>query len=169
MDFQSISEVAETGSTFEENAVLKARGYALQTGMMALADDSGLEIMALEGSPGVLSARYGGDDSSFEQKMAMLLHEMINTGDRNRDARFVCSMALASGTGEILDTSTGICEGKIADEPRGIHGFGYDPMFIPSGFDKTFGELGDYVKCQISHRAHASKTIIRYLLAFMAV
>ena len=168
LDFSSVSEVPETGSTFEENAILKARGYALQTGILALADDSGLEIAALGNAPGVLSARYGGE-TSFDQKMSMLLAEMELAEDGRRDARFVCSMALASSEGDILATAEGICEGKIADTPRGNHGFGYDPMFIPAGFEETFGELADNIKREISHRARASAKIMRYLLGFIAV
>ncbi len=169
IDFPLVIEVPETGTTFEENAVLKARGYALQTGLWALADDSGLEIAALENAPGVLSARYGGGETGFDQKMSMLLAEMEMARDRRRDARFVCSMALADGTGGILATSIGTCDGAIAQAPRGNGGFGYDPMFVPAGHEKTFGELSTEVKRQISHRARASRTIIRYLLDFIAV
>ena len=168
-DFSPVSDVPETGSTFEENAILKARGYALQTGIWALADDSGLEIAALDNAPGVLSARYGGDETSFHQKMSMLLGEMELAKNLCRDARFVCSMALANGQGGILATAEGVCEGKIADAPRGNRGFGYDPMFIPAGFEETFGELADDIKREISHRARASVKIMRYLLGFIAV
>lgn len=169
LDFPLVREIPETGSTFEENAVLKARGYALQTGLMSLADDSGLEIAALENEPGVLSARYGGDETNFDQKMSLLLREMERADDSRRDARFVCSMALANADGDILITAEGICEGTIADRPRGNGGFGYDPMFIPTGYNRTFGELQDAVKHQISHRARASAKIMRYLLGFIAV
>lgn len=168
-DFPDIVEVPETGSTFEENAILKARGYALQTGLWALADDSGLQIAALGNAPGVLSARYGGDDTSFERKISMLLAEMETADDKRRDARFVCSMALADGTGDILTASEGVCEGTIASAPRGNGGFGYDPMFVPAGYEQTFGELPNGVKREINHRARASVKIMRYLLAFMAV
>ena len=169
LDFPLIEEVPETGSTFEENAILKARGYALQTGFWSLADDSGLEIAALGNAPGVLSARYGGDDTGFAEKMSMLLEEMERSEHEHRDARFVCAMALADASGEILMTSEGICKGTIAPKTRGTGGFGYDPMFIPSGYEMTFGELPDEVKREISHRALASRIIIRYLLDFIAV
>ncbi len=169
LDFPLIEEVPENGSTFEENAILKARGYALQTGLWALADDSGLEIAALGNAPGVLSARYGGDDTDFAKKMSMLLEELERSEHEHRYARFFCSMALADGMGEILTTSEGICAGTIAPEPSGTGGFGYDPMFIPNGYEMTFGELPDEVKREISHRALASRIIIRYLLDFMAV
>ena len=161
--------MSETGSTFEENAVLKARGYALQSGLISLADDSGLEISALGNAPGVLSARYGGETTSFAEKMAMLLREMDEIGDPDRSARFVCSMAISSAFGDIIAAAEGVCEGKIAAVPRGTGGFGYDPMFVPAGYKDTFGELSDPIKREISHRARASRIILRYLQGFMAV
>ncbi len=168
-DFSTITEVEETGRTFDENARLKASGYALQTGLPALADDSGLEVEALGGRPGVLSARYGGASTSFTEKMAELLVELSETGNSNRRARFVCSMAIADAHGEILSAAVGICDGKLASEPRGNHGFGYDPLFIPEGFDQTFGELSEAVKRKISHRSHAFMQIIPFLRHFNAV
>jgi len=168
-DFQNIIEVEESGSTFEENAILKARGYSVQTGNLTLADDSGLEIAALDGSPGILSARYAGADTAYREKIDLLLNELQATGNRNRAARFVCSMALADEAGEILATGTGICVGTIAREPAGENGFGYDPIFIPTGFAETFGQLSDDIKQQISHRARASVKILRYLHGFRAV
>lgn len=165
LEFKNISEVEETGGTFRKNAELKAAGYARQTGTTALADDSGLEIAALGNAPGVLSARFGGD-IGFGAKMSLVLQEMESAIDYTRDARFVCAMALADRAGKILITVEGICEGTIAPEPRGHMGFGYDPIFIPDGFNQTFGELPDEIKCQISHRARAAAKIIRYLLGF---
>jgi XTP/dITP diphosphohydrolase len=164
-DFPGITDVDETGSTFAENAELKAVGYARQTSRWTLADDSGLEVAALGGRPGVHSARYGGD-VGFEEKWLLLLEEMSRSGNGRRDARFVCSMVLADETGRVLFTAEGECRGQIAPEPRGRGGFGYDPIFVPEGFDKTFGELPDQIKAQISHRARASAKIIRYLLDF---
>jgi XTP/dITP diphosphohydrolase len=176
-NFADIEEVAETGSTFHENARLKASGYALQTGNYALADDSGLEIAALGGAPGVLSARYGGENMGYPEKMKLVLSKLAEIpaaetpenarnepGDRR--ARFTCVMAVASPEGEILHEAEGICAGKIAREPRGTGGFGYDPIFIPDGFSATFGELGDDIKQQISHRARAISEIMRFLLDF---
>ena len=168
-DFSAITEVEEIGRTFDENARLKASGYALQTGLPALADDSGLEVEGLGGRPGVLSARYGGASTSFTEKMAELLVELSETGNSNRRARFVCSMAIADARGEILSAAVGICDGKLAFEPRGIHGFGYDPLFIPDGFDQTFGELSEGVKREISHRSRAFAQIIPFLRHFNAV
>ncbi len=168
-DFADIEEVAETGSTFHENARLKASGYALQTGSYTLADDSGLEIEALGGAPGVLSARYGGENLGYPEKMGLVLSKLAESAHKEpneRQARFICVMAVASPEGEILHEAEGICSGKIAPGPRGTNGFGYDPIFIPEGFSGTFGELGDDIKQQISHRARAISEIMRFLLDF---
>ncbi len=161
-------EIEETGTTFEENAALKAKGYARRTGLLTMADDSGLAVDALGGSPGVHSARYGGDDLGYREKMMSLLDE-IDVADAGRRARFVCSIALASPTGELIFTSQGACEGRIAEEPRGSLGFGYDPIFIPDGHDGTFGELSADVKAEISHRARAGEKFVRYFLDFIEV
>lgn len=168
-DFPDLTEVEETGSTFDENARLKARGYAMQTGLHTLADDSGLEVEALDNRPGVLSARYGGANMSFAEKMAKLLVELDKIGNTERRARFVCSMAVADENGNILVISKGICEGKIATEPRGKGGFGYDPLFIPDGFNLTFGELPEAIKQKISHRARAFEQIIPFLRDFSVI
>jgi len=165
-DFPHITEVEETGLTFIENARLKAVEYAGQTGLLALADDSGLEVAALDSRPGVLSARYGGRDTSFAEKMEMLLAELDGSDAVTRRARFVCAMAVAKVSGEILFTSEGICDGTIAAKPRGSGGFGYDPLFIPDGFEQTFGELGEAIKRKISHRARAFYEIIPFLRHF---
>jgi len=167
--FPSVIEVDETGLTFSENARLKAIGYSQQTGLLSLADDSGLEVEALDGRPGVLSARYGGTDSTFAEKMAKLLGELRETGKTTRRARFVCSMAVSSPAGEILCTADGICDGMIAPSPRGMGGFGYDPLFVPDGFQQTFGELDSIVKQKISHRSMAFEQIIPFLRHFKAV
>ena len=164
-DFPGLIEVNETGSTFAENAALKASGYALQTGIWSLADDSGLEVDALDGAPGIMSARYGGPDASFAEKMQLVLKELIGAAADDRTARFFCSIAIADGTGQVRIKATGECEGHIAHEPRGMRGFGYDPIFIPKGHEGTFGELDDQIKAHISHRARAVSKIIRYLLA----
>lgn len=163
--FADIIEVEETGDTFDENARLKAIGYARQTGLTALADDSGLEVVALEGRPGVLSARYGGD-TPFAEKIDLLLDELAQTNDKERQARFVCSIAIAETSGEILFTANGICDGRIARNPRGDLGFGYDPIFIPNGYEMTFGELVSHEKHKISHRGRAFLQIIPFLRHF---
>jgi len=163
-EFPNVSEVEETGATFAENAILKAEGYAVQTGFWTLADDSGLEVEALGGAPGVFSARYAGENAGDEEKIAKLLGELNHTG--NMSARFVCAMAIADETGEIKFLSEGVCDGKITVNPSGTNGFGYDPVFIPDGFDETFGELSGDVKQKISHRGRAMEKIIQYLRRF---
>jgi len=168
-DFGEIEDVDETGSTFRANAELKARGFALQTGQLSLADDSGLEVEALGNAPGVYSARFAGRHSGYDEKIGKLLTMLDETGDATRRARFVCVMALSDHEGRIVHVAEGICTGSIADGPRGSGGFGYDPIFVPDGYEFTFGELGDDIKQQISHRARAAKLIIRYLLDFIAI
>lgn len=168
-EFGNVLEVEESGSTFAENARLKAQNYAMQNGMVALADDSGLEVEALDDRPGVFSARYGGERADFREKMAKLLEELDRTGDKHRRARFTCAIAIADSKGEFVANVEGSCIGRIAAEPRGSGGFGYDPLFIPDGFDQTFGELPDDVKQKISHRARAFDEIIPFLLDFIAV
>ena len=169
LDCGHFDEIEETGSTFAGNAVLKASGYARQAGLLAIADDSGLEVAALGGRPGVLSARYGGADISFAEKMEKLLDELDRSGSSERNARFVCAIAIADATGNILYITEGICAGKIATVPRGNNGFGYDPLFVPDGFDQTFGELSEAIKRKISHRARAFEQIIPFLRDFIAV
>jgi len=159
-------DIEETGSTFAENAALKASGYALLSGLMTIADDSGLEVEALDNRPGVLSARYGGAELGFDEKMQMLLAELNETSDTQRRARFVSSIAIANAAGEIVHSTEGFCSGKIAPSPRGTNGFGYDPLFIPDGYDQTFGELSNDVKQQISHRFRAFCKIIPFLRGF---
>jgi XTP/dITP diphosphohydrolase len=154
-EFPEVTEVDETGSTFAENAALKARGYATQTRLWTLADDSGLEVDALNGAPGVFSARYGGVGASDSERIARLLDELSRTGDTERRARFVCVIAIASPDAKLLNVSKGSCEGSIAREPRGQSGFGYDPVFIPDGYTQSFGELPVEIKQHISHRARA--------------
>ncbi len=168
-NFENVSDVEETGETFEENAILKAREYALQTKLWSVADDSGLEVDALGGAPGVFSARYAGIDASNEERIEKLLQKLENSKDTNRSARFVCVMAISDEKGEIKFLAKGSCEGKIAVKPFGNGGFGYDPIFIPDGFEQTFGELSGEIKQKISHRAAASAKIIRYLRDFVVV
>lgn len=154
-DFPDVASVDETGTTFTENAVLKARGYALQTRHWTLADDSGLEVDALDGAPGVHSARYGGEGLSDGERVQRLLDALLQCRQSDRSARFVCVIAIADATGEVVNLSTGMCEGTIAHAPSGNRGFGYDPIFIPNGFDQSFGELPTETKDKISHRGRA--------------
>ena len=164
--FENIAEPEETGATFSENAILKADSYAHQTGFWALSDDSGLEVEALNGAPGVFSARYAGENATDGERIAKLLDELKETSEDSRRARFVCAMAMADETGKIKHLAEGVCNGRIALAPRGKNGFGYDPIFIPDGFEQTFGELSSTVKHEISHRAQAIKKIIRFLRNF---
>lgn len=167
-EFPNIVEAEETGASFAENAVIKARSYALQTKLWSLADDSGLEVAALGGAPGVFSARYAGENATDQEKITKLLHRLNRTKDEKRAARFVCAIAISDETGEIKFLTEGICAGKIALSPSGANGFGYDAIFVPDGFDQTFGELSGEIKQQISHRARAAKKIIRFLRGFYA-
>ncbi len=165
-NYPDVEAVAETGSTFSENAELKAAGYSYATGLFAMADDSGLEIDALQGRPGVYSARYGGDELTDRQRIDIVLEEMRLNPGAPRTARFVSAISFADTTGKILFTCQGDCRGMIDREPRGTGGFGYDPIFVPDGFLETFGELASDVKQRISHRGRAISIFVRYLLDF---
>ncbi|MDQ3649416.1 MAG: RdgB/HAM1 family non-canonical purine NTP pyrophosphatase [Acidobacteriota bacterium] len=154
-EFPQVSSVEETGQTFAENASLKARFYATATQCWTLADDSGLMVDALGGAPGVFSARHAGIAATDGQRIARLLFELESVGATCRRARFICCVAICDpATGEtwIFD---GCCEGQISDVPRGTNGFGYDAVFVPDGYEQTFGELPEAIKQQISHRARA--------------
>ena len=155
-DLQLDIEVDETGTTFAENAELKARTYAQASGMLTLADDSGLEIDALTGAPGVQSARYLGRETSYEERFRRILQQLKGLPIEQRTARFRCAIALAdpSGNTRIVE---GIIEGVIADSPRGKNGFGYDPIFYLPELGKTFAELAPEHKNRISHRARAAQ------------
>ena len=167
-EFPSVCEVEETGRTFAENAALKARSYALQTSLQTVADDSGLEVNALGGKPGIFSARYAGESATDEERTAKLLQELSSTRDSERRARFVCAMAISDENGEIKFLAEGVCNGKISLTASGTNGFGYDPIFIPDGYEQTFGELPDQIKQEISHRGRAARKIIQYLRDFYA-
>ena len=148
-------DVEESGDTFEENARIKALAYAQASGLPSLADDSGLEVDALDGAPGVRSARYAGPDSSDVDRYRKLLGALSDVPARQRAARFRCVVALALPDGSLY-TADGTCEGEIGFTPRGEHGFGYDPVFIVAGFEgRTLAELLPGVKNEISHRARA--------------
>lgn len=144
--------LTENGATFEENAAQKASQASRYADMAAFADDSGLQVKALNGAPGVHSARYAGEGASDADKIEKLLRAM--KGIKDRSARFVCVIALAY-RGDIAATFRGEVTGRIAEFPQGALGFGYDPVFIPDGFDKTFAELGPEIKDTISHRSKA--------------
>jgi len=149
-----LSERDETGETFIENARLKAVAAADASGLLALADDSGLEVAALGGQPGVHSARWGGEARDFGIAMARVNRELEAVGATNLRANFVCVLALAAPHGS-AETFEGKVFGTIAWPPRGSKGFGYDPIFVPNGYDQTFGEMEPELKDAISHRARA--------------
>jgi XTP/dITP diphosphohydrolase len=153
-DFPEIPEIIEDGSTFAENAAKKAREVARQTGRLAIADDSGLVVDALQGRPGVFSSRYGGEKATDEERFQKLLAEMMEIPEGKRQAAFVCTIALATPQGEV-ELLEGRCRGQIAFAPRGEHGFGYDPIFFLPELGKTMAELDPDLKNRISHRARA--------------
>lgn len=159
-DLHDLYEPEETGRTFAENAAIKAESYAKRTGLWTLADDSGLEVAALNGRPGIHSARFGGTDTPFSQKIVLLLHEIERAGTKDRSARFVCSIALADPDGNTVLQAEGCVNGTITDGPGGTNGFGYDPVFMPDGYSITFGEMPDQEKELISHRAIATGKIV---------
>jgi XTP/dITP diphosphohydrolase len=157
----SLAAPEETGATFEENARAKARYYAAATGELTVAEDSGLEIDALDGAPGVESARYGGADTSYPEKFAMIYRALRGRGASDSPARFVCAVALARD-GAILFETRGIVEGRIAPAPRGTGGFGYDPIFFYPPYGQTLAEAGDR-KAAVSHRGAAFRAMQAYL------
>ena len=166
LDAEGITfEAEETGATFAENAVQKARAYAAATGLLTWADDSGLEVDAMDGAPGVLSARYGAPEARTDQdRYRLLLAQMAGVPEAARTARFHCVVALVSPDGDVF-TVDGVCEGRIAFGPRGSHGFGYDPIFLvaEAGFAQTMAELDPLHKNTISHRARAAQAAKRLL------
>lgn len=156
------ADIPETGTTLEENAVIKARYVHERYGIGVFADDTGLEVEALGGAPGVYSARYaGGEGHDSEANMRKLLQEL--SGRENRQARFRTVVAYIPEGGEKAYLFEGICSGEITLEKRGQAGFGYDPVFLPQGYDGTFAELGDETKNKISHRAKAVAKFAAFL------
>ena len=159
LDFPDAPEIAETGATFAENARLKAMGAAKFVKLWALADDSGVEVDALGGGPGVRSARYSGDGADPEANNRRLLRDLAAVADPGRSARYRAVMVLATPEGRIVAEAEGSCEGTIAREPRGTAGFGYDPLFVLPEFGQTMAELGLEIKNRISHRAVALRRL----------
>ncbi len=152
--------IEETGTTFLENARLKALGISAVKAGWVLSDDSGLEVDALDGAPGVWSSSYGGEEGNHAKNNERMMREMLDESDRS--ARFRCTMVLAKNGVEQAHFS-GVVEGRIVDDLRGNQGFGYDPLFIPEGHEQTFGELGSEVKSQLSHRSRALVQVVAYL------
>jgi len=161
--FPCCPEVVEDGKTFRSNALKKALAVSKFTGYPAVADDSGLEVSALGGAPGVFSARYAGDKAKDSDNVKKLLREMGPLySSADREARFVCCIAFATPEGK-YKTFTGYVKGIIGGEQKGFNGFGYDPVFYPEGLDKTFAEMTDQEKDRLSHRGRAMKKLYRYL------
>lgn len=152
------TDVEETGETFEQNAVLKAKAYAQESGLLTLADDSGLAVDALGGAPGVYSARYAGPGATDRDRTFKLLKELEGIPPEDRAARFVCVVAVCTPGGEVY-TAEGDVKGRIAYEMSGTQGFGYDPIFYIPGLRMTLGQADPEIKNQISHRAEALKAI----------
>jgi XTP/dITP diphosphohydrolase len=164
--YPEISEIVESGKSFEENAKLKAIAVSKELPALIIADDSGLEAAALDGAPGIYSARYAGDKATDKENIDRLLGELGRIGAQRdqRRARFRCVLALAHN-GQMLETFEGVVEGTIVDQPRGSRGFGYDPIFVPNGFGHTFAELPGELKNRISHRAQAIRALAAKLTA----
>ncbi len=155
-----LTDVEETGETFEENARLKSQSGCRESGMPCIADDSGLMVDALDGAPGVYSARYGGEHGNDPKNIALLLENLKNVPDEKRTARFVCTVCCTYPDGKEI-VVTGTCEGKIGYEPVGNGGFGYDPVFMVK--DKSFAQLTSEEKDEISHRGKALKALANVL------
>jgi XTP/dITP diphosphohydrolase len=162
-EFTRLAPVNETGRSYEENSAIKAISYAQRAGLWALADDSGLEVEALDHAPGVFSARYAGPGASDSARIAFLLSQLKGSGSNDRAARFVCVTALAEPNGSLVKVASGSCQGQIIETPRGASGFGYDPIFVPSGFSQTFAQLTAQVKNAISHRAKSLEAMNAFL------
>lgn len=158
-------DVEETGTTFEENSYIKAEAIRKATGISAIADDSGLEVMALDGAPGVYSARFSGEDATDEANNLKLLELMNDVPDDQRQARFVSVITLCFENGDVL-TARGECPGRVLRQPAGTGGFGYDPLFLPDGCEETFAQLSGEQKNLISHRARALSALGEQLAVY---
>lgn len=176
IDFVSINEVAsedykveEVHNTYYENALLKAITASEATGLPSIADDSGLEVDALDGAPGVISSCFSGFEGDDEKNIQKLLDLLKNEPEANRTARFRCiAVAYFPEEGVIL-SSEGVCEGKVISEKRGTGGFGYDPVFVPEGYEITFAEMDLALKNKISHRGKAFRLLRRKLIDFLEI
>jgi XTP/dITP diphosphohydrolase len=165
-EFPGAPEVAETGATFDENALLKARAIAEFTGLPAVADDSGLCVDALNGMPGVLSARWSGRHGDDEANLRLVLGQLSDVPDERRGAQFVCSAALVLPLGK-EHVSEGTVYGRLIREPRGTNGFGYDPIFVPDGSETTTAEMDPAAKDAISHRGRALRALAPVIAAMV--
>lgn len=161
-DLDLLEEPDETGSTFEENARLKALYYASRSGMTTVAEDSGLSIDALNGEPGVRSARFLRPDATYPERFAEIFRRLASPPGQNRAARFVCAVAVAEDD-TILFETRGTIEGEIAEAPRGTHGFGYDPIFYYPPYQSTLAEVSDDAKLRVAHRGNAFRHLATWL------
>ena len=164
-DVASYPDVAETGATFDENALLKARAGFESTGLVTVADDSGLTVEALNGMPGVLSARWAGGHGDDVANLQLVLDQLRDTPDERLRAAFVCSVALVAQDRERV--VRGRMDGHLVREPRGSNGFGYDPIFVPDGYDVTSAQLASEEKDAISHRGKALRELVPHLRALL--
>jgi XTP/dITP diphosphohydrolase len=166
-DIEAFDEVPETGATFEENALIKARDAFAHTGLLTVADDSGLTVDALNGMPGVLSARWAGTAKDDAANVRLLLEQLADVPAERLGAAFVCAVALVGPTGE--QTVTATMPGRLIREPRGTNGFGYDPIFVPDGYEITSAELDAEAKDAISHRGQSLRKLAPILAAVVAL
>ncbi len=167
--FEGVPEVIEDGTTFGENAAKKAVQTALHLGMWALGEDSGLCADALGGAPGIFSARFSGNDATDDSNNAKLIRELQGIPDECRGAKYVCHLAIADPQGAVRLSCEATCRGRITHEPRGTHGFGYDPYFLIREYHRTFGELSPIVKQHLSHRARAFARVMGELATLMSL
>ncbi|MDP8215143.1 MAG: XTP/dITP diphosphatase [Candidatus Euphemobacter frigidus] len=165
-DFDNIPEVAEDEATYEKNAIKKARAIYEATGKIALADDSGLEVDALQGDPGVRSARFGGEGLTDHERNMKLLEQLREVPDDDRGATFQCRLAIVGPKG-LEKVVSGSCRGTIIQSPRGGSGFGYDPIFLPFEYSHTFAELSPEIKNKISHRGRALEKAALFLDGYL--
>jgi XTP/dITP diphosphohydrolase len=161
-DVTGLSAPEETGETFQENARQKALHYATATGLTTIAEDSGFQIDALDGDPGVHSARYLGPDAPYAERFGDLYRRLRERGHTTSPARFVCALVLASN-GRVVYETTGVVEGRVAEAPAGSGGFGYDPMFYFPAYGRTFGEVSFDEKLAVSHRGNAVRALRSFL------
>jgi len=166
-DYSNSIEVDETGTTFRDNAILKAVEQAKNLGQWVLGEDSGLSVDALDGSPGVYSARFSGATATDESNNSLLLEKLNDVAAADRTAWYTCYMALSDPQGNVRAEAEGCCYGRILAKPHGSGGFGYDPLFEIPEYHLTFGQLGDTVKAVLSHRARASRRFIPQLLGIV--
>ena len=162
-EFPDVGEVEEDGQTFAENAAKKATEVASQIDQWVIGEDSGLQVDALDGAPGIYSARFSGPDATDDKNNALLIERLSDVPEEKRGAGYVCSVALSNPAGEVRVAVEGTCRGRITNDPRGTGGFGYDPYFLIPEYHRTFGELSALTKHRLSHRARAFAKFIPLL------